>query len=496
VTSLSRRSFVKGVAAVPLALWVARNARADGPFIRYDIASPMGQQMLQVYADTVRLMQARTPDDPFSWMWQWYTHFVDGATTKANEIARIWGGVTTPQSTLANEVWNTCQSHSGQNYNYFMPWHRMFMLYYESILRTVSGVPDFTLPYWNYTSDDPLQRGIVPLQFRLKDDPVWGSLYRPDRNSLANSGQRIDKNQTYDVMDISAAMACTSYSNVGSVQGFCRSIDNGIHGRIHVLTGNTKNMGSVPYAGKDPLFWTHHINIDRMWASWNLNGGPNPIGASWTNKSFVFVDANGQRVTSSIPTVFDTNTLGYTYDTFIPPAATATQMKAKTALAAAVTRPSVTVANVRGGVNLGAGPVHASLLPLFAQRQSSVLGLDDRQPSGRAYLVLKDLHTWAQPGVLYHLYLSPGRSHATLDRAHYVGNINFFDAQFHDHGTSMAMDMALGENPYSFDVTDLLQGFQRSGAREARDALLVTFVPGGRPEGGSPMVGSIELHRQ
>jgi hypothetical protein len=233
-----------------------------------------------------------------------------------------------------------------------------------------------------------------------------------------------------------------------------------------------------------------------MWASWNLNGGPNPIGASWTNKSFVFVDANGQRVTSSIPTVFDTNTLGYTYDTFIPPAATATQMKAKTALAAAVTRPSVTVANVRGGVNLGAGPVHASLLPLFAQRQSSVLGLDDRQPSGRAYLVLKDLHTWAQPGVLYHLYLSPGRSHATLDRAHYVGNINFFDAQFHDHGTSMAMDMALGENPYSFDVTDLLQGFQRSGAREARDALLVTFVPGGRPEGGSPMVGSIELHRQ
>jgi hypothetical protein len=32
--------------------------------------------------------------------------------------------------------------------------------------------------------------------------------------------------------------------------------------------------------------------------------------------------------------------------------------------------------------------------------------------------------------------------------------------------------------------------------REARDALLVSFVPGGRPEGGSPMVGTVELRRQ
>jgi len=497
VTSISRRSFVKGAAAVPLALWVARNARADGPYIRYDIASPMGQQMLQVYANTVRLMQARTPDDPFSWTWQWYTHFVDGSTTKAAEITRIFGDATTPQGALANEVWNTCQSHSGQNTNYFMPWHRMFVLYYESILRAVSGVPDFTLPYWNYTSSDPTQRAILPLQFRLKDDPVWGSLYRPDRTSLANTGQRIDKTQGYDVMDISAAMACTSYSNVGSVQGFCRSIDNGIHGRIHVLTGTTKNMGAVPYAARDPLFWVHHISIDRMWASWNLNGGPNPIGASWTNKSFVFVDGNGQRVTASIPSVFDTNALGYSYDNFIPANGTTAQVKtAKLAVASASTRPSVTVANVRGGVNLGASPVHAPLLPLFAQRKSSVLGLDASQPSGRVYLVLKDLHTWAQPGVLYHVYLSPGRAKATLDRSHYVGNINFFDAQFHDHGTSAAMDMALGENRYSFDITDLLQGFQRSGTREARDALLVTFVPGGRPEGGAPMVGSVELQRQ
>ena len=38
------------------------------------------------------------------------------------------------------------------------------------------------------------------------------------------------------------AMAKTRYSSVGSVQGFCRAIDSGIHGRIHVLVGNAHGM--------------------------------------------------------------------------------------------------------------------------------------------------------------------------------------------------------------------------------------------------------------
>ncbi|NUS37480.1 MAG: tyrosinase family protein [Lysobacter sp.] len=497
MSTLSRRTFVKGVAAMPLSLWLARNASAANPLVRYDAASADGLAMLQVYANTVQQMQALGPDNPLSWMWQWYTHFVDGSTTKSAEITRIFGPSPTTQSALANEVWNTCQSHSGQNSNYFLPWHRMFVLFFESIVRQVSGVPSFTLPYWNYTSSDPALRGIVPPQFRMPTDPVFSPLYRPDRGSLANSGQRIDKYQTYDVMDISAAMATANYSTVDTVQGFCRSIDNGIHGRIHVLTGTTKDMGAVPYAARDPLFWTHHISIDRMWASWNLNGGVNPATATWATKTFVFVDANGQRVTGRILDYFDIAPLGYTYDNFIPPAGTTgatTTAKAATALApTGVT--SQRVAATRNGVNLGAVPVHAPLLPVQTTRSGPVLGLDARHPAQRTYLVVKDLHTWAQPGVLYHLYLNPGQGRAKLDPDHYVGNINFFDAQFHDHGNS-ALDMALGENFYSFDVTDLLRRLERAGGAAARDALLVSIAPGGRPEGGSPLIGTIELRRR
>ncbi|HEX2596248.1 MAG TPA: tyrosinase family protein, partial [Luteimonas sp.] len=142
--------------------------------IRYDIASPEGQQMLALYADAVAQMKALGPDNPMSWLWTWYTHFVDGTTTKADEISRIFGTTTTPQSSLANEMWNTCQSHSGQNSNNFLPWHRLYVYYFERIVRQVCGHPEFTLPYWNYTSSDPAQRGVLPEQFRMPDDPLYG----------------------------------------------------------------------------------------------------------------------------------------------------------------------------------------------------------------------------------------------------------------------------------------------------------------------------------
>jgi hypothetical protein len=84
-----------------------------------------------------------------------------------------------------------------------------------------------------------------------------------------------------------------------------------------------------------------------------------------------------------------------------------------------------------------------------------------------------------------------------LSQQAYVGAINFFDAEFHNHGNG-AMDMAIGENFFSFDVTELLKRIARSGnAANAHDALTVTFVPGGKPTpGGKPLVSTIELVRQ
>ena len=113
----------------------------------------------------------------------------------------------------------------------------------------------------------------------------------------------------------------------------------------------------------------------------------------------------------------------------------------------------------------------------------------------RNYLILKDLHTWSQPEVIYQVYLTPTHG-GVLNDDSYCGDINFFDAEFHDHGHG-SMGTALGSNLFSFDVTDVLKKIARKGNPNARQALQVTFVPGGTPKtGGKPLVASIELVRE
>jgi len=491
--TVSRRAFVQALAAAPLALWSTRYAHAQGTLlVRHDASTPAGLEMLRIYADAVRAMHQRSDGDPLSWVWQHYTHFVNGSTTKAAEITRIFGSQPSARSALAGEMWNTCQSHAGQNANHFLPWHRMYVLFLENIIREVSQRPDFTLPYWNYTSSDPALRGVVPREFRLPTDPVYGILYRPDRIQLANRGQPIHKNQPGDAMDITGAMAKASYSTAGGVQGFCRAIDSGIHGKIHVLVGNRYNMGNVPYAARDPLFWVHHSNIDRLWASWNRNGGVNPATPAWARRQFVFADTRGERVSTELRAYFDTESLGYTYDAFIPPPASA--------LAANVARQGITSARAPELVgraqpaDLGSRATRTTLRPIAGTLQTDVLGLAAAGRSLRTYLILKDLHAWNQPEVLYHVYLTPQDGAPRPDS--FVGSINFFDAEFHDHGGGR-LDEALGENFFSFDVTDILLRIAARRHRGARDGLLVTFVPGGRPRADAkPLVASIELVRQ
>lgn len=512
--SISRRNLLKATIAVPVAMTLPSDAFANTIVVRHDISTPQGLDMLAIYAGAVRAMQAMGPENPMSWMWQWYTHFVDGTTTKSDEVMRIFGDTVSPLRTLAEQTWNTCQSHAGQNPNHFLPWHRMFVYYFERIVRQVSGRPDFTLPYWDYTSPDPLKRGVVPEQFRLPTDPVYEVLYRAARTALANNGEPIHKNQPNDVMNIDDLLLKEAYSSAGSVQGFCRTIDNGIHSRMHVLLGNRFGMGSVPYAGNDPLFWVHHSNIDRIWASWNRSGGKNPRGTTWGQTFFYFSDANGVRAVRKLSDFFSVLDLGYKYDVYIPrpqppppppppppeeppppPPPEEPISDPTTTSSATVVPGDGTVARSPSPAQLSARPVDVPLLPLPGTRKTPVLGLDPAQPDKRVYLVLSKLHTWKQPEVLFHVYLRPGKGSGKLDKAAYVGNINFFDAEFHDHGGG-AQDLALGENFYSFDVTDRLHALRRSGAAGA-NGLTVTLVPAGTPTAGAePLVATVELVRQ
>jgi hypothetical protein len=295
-------------------------------------------------------------------------------------------------------------------------------------------------------------------------------------------------------------MSKTAYENIGAEIGFCRAIDSGIHGRIHVLTGTTVGMGGVAYAADDPLFGPHHSTIDRMWASWNRNGGKNPtdtVAHPRLNTHFAMVRENGTRVALRSPQLWSIQTMGYAYDSYVPrPAAPAPAASTTTlAKAAAMSPLSTKVASASTMATLGASATTVKMVRLSNAKQTDVLGLDG--DGRRTFLVLRKLHTWKQPDVLFHVYLCESPN-TPVTAAAYVGNINFFDAEFHDHGAGSKLNEALGENFTSFDVTPHLQKIaKRAHGSSTREMLFVKIVPGGKPASGAePMIAQMELVRQ
>jgi tyrosinase len=495
MTTITRRDFVRGAAVVPLSFWLLKYAGAQGPRVRHDARSAKGQEMLKIYAGAVKSMQALAGTDPSNWTFQWYTHFVKGSTTKSAEINRVFGTGPSAHKDLAVAMWNTCQAHSGQNENLFLPWHRMFVLAFENIIRAVSKRDDFTLPYWNYSVSGPTH-GVLPDPFLKKDDPVFGPLYVAERNRLANAGQPIDQGQADDPLGLSS-LSEAEYSPNGALQGFCLAIDSGLHGNVHVLTGNRENMGAVPWAARDPIFWLHHCNIDRLWASWNANGGKNPK-APWNDDTFVFADPKGNRIVAKVSDYFDIASLGYSYDHLEPKPG-----KSQAAAAGAITSRKPTAAarvSAGTGVALAAKPVRVQLDGAGAQEPAQPLTqrLQAAPKEHRVFLVLSRLQAQVQPEVLYHVYLELPEGAAPEKNADYhVGSLTFFDAIRLDHGDGADhAKHGSGEDKfYSFDVTDLVR---RLGANKTlSEKPSVTIAPAGEPvSAAKPVIGTIELQLQ
>lgn len=143
-------------------------------------------------------MQSRPALDATSWAWQ----------------AAIHGSWDAPQL-----GWNSCQHQSF----FFLPWHRMYLYFFERILRDAAGDPELTLPYWNYT--DPDQRSL-PEAFRIPGDssnPLWVS----DRGNGINTGSKLpDAVVGYD--------SAFSFTNFSSAPGSSMSFgDQAVSGPLH-----------------------------------------------------------------------------------------------------------------------------------------------------------------------------------------------------------------------------------------------------------------------
>jgi tyrosinase len=503
MSRLSRRKFVAtgaagiGASALPMFTRLANAA----PFIRYNVASANGQAMLKKYAAAVKIMKGMPTGNPLSWDFQWYSHWVPGTsfsqTFKTNKINST-NFPTPANKALAQTMWDGCQAHgAGMIEDNFLPWHRAYVCAFEEIIRTVLHDPTFTLPYWNYS----VAAGYpIPKEFRLQNDPVFGPLFEPKRRSVVNAGQPIFTGMgTAADLSPASALAKPKYSSSGPVSGFCLELDQNLHGNVHVFVGTQQNMGFVPNAAGDPIFWMHHCNIDRLWVSWNaVASHTNPTTAAWLNQSYTFAGPNGQAITAVNKDYTNTRKCNYVYDqlTQAPLLVAGSAAPATAAAAAAAEAPIAVAAQADAAtVPLGTRATRVSLRPAAGSPPPSGSPLGARvaalPESRRLYLVIKNLYAENPVQAIYRVYLDLPEGAAVSDplNSHYVGSINFFDSAGHEqHGMHAA-------KPYSFDITEVAANLAAMNLLKADHT--VTLVPSGEPsDDAKAVVGDISIIEQ
>jgi len=399
--------------------------------------------------------------------------------------ANIHGTYDSAASPREVSAWNQCEHGS----YFFFSWHRMYLYFFERILRAASGDPNLALPYWNWS--DPNQRAL-PQPFWMPQ--TGNSLYIPvpGRPSGVDDGTSLLSDGT---VDFSTAFMATDFDSLtGSGLSFGGQIAspmqfNGPHGELEsqphdVVHGALSGlMGDPDTAAEDPIFWLHHANIDRLWNRWIAQGGgrQDATDSAWLNTTFTFFDENGSAVNMTGQQVEDTAAqLGYRYDDDPPdPPQEPTPMPPRRAEVqpvqvkrTAISRPSPGNAP-RHVLDELVSHVSVPLSDNALEILNSAL-----QPGTSRHVVLQisDIQYAGSPGAYYEVYLDLPRDTPPSPKSPYfIGNLSFFALRPHRMTPSPSVGPREG-GKRDFDVTKVVSMLRREHKWNSSQ-VTVTFVP-------------------
>ncbi|MCO5611043.1 hypothetical protein L7F22_065293 [Adiantum nelumboides] len=221
----------------------------------------------------------------------------------------------------------------------FLPWHRWYLYFHERILSHLIGDPSFSLVYWNWDNQGNNGGNMMPTMFTKQGSALYNAKRNlnhlpPNLNTLALAdltgntltNQQI-KQDNLNVMYQSIVTASTpdlfmgkKYSAGDPEPNIGGTLENAPHTAIHAWTGSDKetyleDMGNFYSAAKDPIFFAHHANVDRLWAVWNRIGGRrrDHTDPDFLNAEFLFYDENGRMVRVQAKDALDNSKLGVSY---------------------------------------------------------------------------------------------------------------------------------------------------------------------------------------
>ncbi|XP_010254790.1 PREDICTED: aureusidin synthase-like [Nelumbo nucifera] len=303
---------------------------SEEPFIDFQLPDPslplrvrrpahlVDEEYIAKYNKAISIMKSLPYDDPRNFMRQANVHCVycSGAYDQQNsnntilKIHRSW---------------------------LFFPWHRMMLYFHERIVASIIGDDTFALPFWNWDVPDGMR---IPVMY------MNGSFADKDRDTSHLPPQVADIHFDYvesgfSPQDQIASNVAFMYTQMVSGakktelfmgcpykagdEGFCDgpgTIELAPHNALHTWVGSNlnperENLGAFYSAARDPIFYAHHSNIDRLWEVWRGLQGNNKgeiHDPDWLDSYFFFHNEKLQLVRIKIRDVLDITKLGYAYE--------------------------------------------------------------------------------------------------------------------------------------------------------------------------------------
>ena len=209
----------------------------------------------------------------------------------------------------------------------FLPWHRAYLYMFEQALKDQTN-GKIGIPWWDWTSEismregmpkaftdektpngenNPLYSAKIPyepipnFQTRRREPPLSGQVLKEsviERFIRDHELPYVEKSTT----SIPGGSLEERLMELGDFGDFSDKLQT-IHGWIHGYVGG--NMGNTTFAAYDPIFWSHHSMVDRIWRKWQLKHGlgiPNELE-----------DVKLEPFPFSVKEVLNVHMLGYDY---------------------------------------------------------------------------------------------------------------------------------------------------------------------------------------
>ncbi|CAM6124344.1 unnamed protein product [Calypogeia fissa] len=280
----------------------------------------LDEEYIRKYERAYELLRALPPHDPRSWEAQSKLHcaYCAEAYSQFNSSA-------------------TLDVHHGW---LLMPFHRWYLYFHERILATLIGDDTFAIPYWAWDVQDETSppANIMPYMFTNVSSP----LYDPFRCHIHRPPHRVDlkiqvtphnrqpeeltRSNHYNMWRVMIGETQTAEAFFGKkvsqgdeVESKAGRFETGPHAAVHGWTGDEttpfgEDMAPAYTAAKDPLFFAHHSQVDRLWLMWNGLGGRNFDHPDWLDAEFLFYDENADMVRVNIRDCLDIEKLRVSYD--------------------------------------------------------------------------------------------------------------------------------------------------------------------------------------